>query len=70
MFGFYEERDVDVVLLEMMSVPRRMSPLFERASRSPLPIWCGLSATRHDQSSAITGFLDESILLVDNVHKA
>ena len=70
MFGFYEERDVDVVLLEMMSVPRRMSPLFERASRSPLPVWCGLSARRHDQTSAITSFLDESILLIDNVCEA
>ena len=70
MFGFYEEYDVDVVLLEMMSAPRRMSPLFERASRSPLPVWCGLSARRHDQTSAITGFLDESILLIDNVCEA
>lgn len=70
MFLFYEEGGVDLVLLEMMSVPRRMSPLFGRASRSPLPIWCGLSARRKDPASAITGFLDDSILLVDNVHEA
>ena len=70
MFLFYEEGEVDLVLLEMMSVPRRMSPLFERASRSPLPIWCGLSARRKDPASAITGFLDESILLIDNVREA
>ena len=70
MFLFYEEGGVDLVLLEMMSVPRRMSPLFERASRSPLPIWCGFSARRKDPASEITGFLDESILLIDNVHEA
>ena len=70
MFLFYEEGGVDLVLLEMMSVPRRMSPLFERASRSPLPIWCGLSARRKDPASAITGFLDENILLIDNVREA
>ena len=70
MFMFYEEGGVDLVLLEMMSLPRRMMPLFERASNSPLPIWCGLSARREDQASEITGFLDESILLIDNIHEA
>lgn len=70
MFMFYEEGGVDLVLLEMMSLPRRMLPLFERASNSPLPIWCGLSARREDQASEITGFLDESILLIDNIHEA
>ena len=70
MFAFYEEDGVDLVLLEMMSVPRRMLPLFERAAKSPLPIWCGLSARRKDQTSEITGFLDESILLIDNIHEA
>ena len=70
MFLFYEEGGVDLVLLEMMSVPRRMSPLFERASQSTLPIWCGLSAKRKDQRSEITGHHDGSILLIDNIHEA
>ena len=72
MFLFYEEGEgeVDLVLLEMMSLPIRMTPLFERASQSPLPIWCGLSARRKDQASEITGHHDESILLIDNVHEA
>ncbi len=70
MFLFYEEGEVDLVLLEMMSLPIRMTPLFERASQSPLPIWCGLSARRKDQASEITGYHDESIPLIDNVHEA
>ena len=70
MFLFYEEGEVDLVLLEMMSLPIRMMPLFERASQSPLPIWCGLSARRKDQASEITGHHDGSILLIDNIHEA
>ena len=70
MFSFYEEGEVDLVLLEMMSVPSRMLPLFEWASISRLPVWCGLSAKRSDRNATITGYGDQTIPLIDNIQEA
>jgi len=70
MFSFYEEGEVDLVLLEMMSVPSRMLPLFECVSSSRLPVWCGLSAKRSDRNATITGYGDQTIPLIDNIQEA
>ncbi len=70
MVSFYEEGEIDLILLEMMSVTSRMLPLFECASSSRLPVWCGLSAKRSDQNSTITGYHDETILFIDNIQEA
>ena len=70
MFSFYEEGEVDLVLLEMMSVPSRMLPLFECASSSSLPVWCGLSAKRSGRNATITGYHDETIPFIDNIQEA
>ena len=70
MASFYEEGEVDLVLLEMMSVPSRMLPLFECASISRLPVWCGLSAKRSDRNATITGYHDETISFIDNIQEA
>ena len=70
MVSLYEEGEVDVILLEMMYVPSRMLPLFECASFSRLPVWCGLSAKRSDRNATITGYHDETILFIDNIQEA
>ncbi len=70
MVSFYEEGKVDLILLEMMSVPSRMLVLFECASSSTLPVWCGLSAKRSRRDATITGYSDRTIPLIDNVEKA
>lgn len=44
LIGIHEEGGADVLLLEMMSIPGRMAPLFDAAKASALPAWCGLSA--------------------------
>ena len=68
--GEHEEGEVDLVLLEMMSAPSRMLPLFECASSSSLPVWCGLSAKRSDRNATITGYHDETISFIDNIQEA
>ncbi len=70
MVSFHEEGEVDLVLLEMMSVPSRMLTLFECASSSSLPVWCGLSAKRSNQEAMINGYHDEAILFIDNIQNA
>ena len=57
MVSFFEEGEVDLILLEMMSIPTRMLPLFSSVSSSNLPVWCGLSAKRTTPSALITGCL-------------
>jgi len=70
MVSFCEEGELDVILLEMMSLPSRMLPLFECASSSRLPVWCGLSATRSAQDATITGYKDQTIPLIDIIQEA
>ena len=70
MVSFFEEGEVDLILLEMMSIPTRMLPLFSSVSSSNLPVWCGLSAKRTTPSALITGHHDETISLAYNIEEA
>ena len=66
----FEAGGVDLLLLEMMSIPARAIPLYECVSNSTLPVWCGLSATRQNHKSEIASFHDETVLFEDNVKTA
>ena len=70
MVSFYEEGEVDLILLEMMYVPWRMLPLFECASFSQLPVWCGLSAKKSYGDNTLTAYHDSTITLIDNIQMA
>jgi len=70
MVSFFEEGEVDLILLEMMSIPTRMLPLFRSVSSSTLPVWCGLSAKRATPNALITGHHDETISLASNIQEA
>ena len=70
MISFYEEGEVDLILLEMMYVPWRMLPLFECASFSQLPVWCGLSAKKSNGDDTLTAYHDSTITLIDNIQMA
>ena len=61
MISIFEKEDVDLILLEMMSIPTRMTPLFDCANQSRLPVWCGLSAKRETPSAPLTSWHDTSI---------
>jgi methionine synthase I (cobalamin-dependent) len=67
MVEFHESGGSDFLLLEMMSLPRRMVPLFLAASNSFLPVWCGLSARRRSPEEPITAWHDETVMLDENV---
>ena len=66
----FEEGEVDLLLLEMMSIPERAVPLYDCVSNSTLPVWCGLSAKRNDHKSKITSFHDELVSFENNVKTA
>ena len=68
--SFYEEGEVDLILLEMMYVPDRMLTLFECASSSRLPVWCGLSATISNGDDTLTAYHDTTISFIDNIQIA
>ena len=70
MRNLFEMGEVDVLLLEMMSIPSRTIPLYECVSNSTLPVWCGFSAKRQNQKSQITSFHDERVLFENNVRAA
>ena len=70
MCELFEAGGVDLLLLEMMSIPSRTVPLYECVSNSTLPVWCGLSAKRQNPKSKITSFHDERVLFEDNVKTA
>ena len=53
MCGLFEAGQVDLLLLEMMSIPSRTIPLYECVSNSTLPVWCGLSAKRSRPPNAV-----------------
>ena len=67
---FFEEGEVDFLLLEMMSIPERTVPLYDCVSNSNLPVWCGLSAKRQENKSKITSFHDELVSFENNVKTA
>ena len=70
MCALFEAGEVDLLLLEMMSIPSRTIPLYECVSNSTLPVWCGLSAKRQNHRSKLTSFHDERVLFEDNVKTA
>lgn len=67
MIFFHEQGEVDVVLLEMMTIPNRMKVLFDCLSSSSLPVWCGFSAKRENEQSTITSWHDGNVKFVDNI---
>ena len=70
MISIFEKEGVDLILLEMMSIPVRMTPLFGCASQSSLPIWCGLSAKRETPSAQLTSWHDTTVSFRDIVIQA
>ena len=70
MILIFEREGVDLILLEMMSIPTRMTPLFNCASKSSLPIWCGLSAKRETPLAPLTSWHDPSVAFEDIVIQA
>ena len=70
MVSFYEEGEVDLILLEMMYVPWRLLPLFECVSSSQLPVWCGLSTKRSNGDDTLTAYHDSTIAFMDNIQIA
>ena len=70
MISIFEREGVDLILLEMMSIPARMTPLFDCANQSKLPIWCGLSAKRETPSAPLTSWHDTSVSFENIVTQA
>ena len=67
MISIFEKEEVDLILLEMMSIPARMKPLFECTKQSRLPVWCGLSAKRETPTAPMTSWHDTSVSFEDIV---
>ena len=70
MISIFETEKIDLILLEMMSIPARMAPLFDCANKSSLPIWCGLSAKRKTPLAPLTSWHDTSVLFKNIVIQA
>jgi S-methylmethionine-dependent homocysteine/selenocysteine methylase len=47
----YIDASADLLLLEMMSIPARMTAMFDALRDIQLPVWCGLSAVRDVQNT-------------------
>lgn len=69
MTSIFLDTGVDLVLLEMMSKPNRMEPLFEAASAVELPVWCGLSVKRGAGGELVAAH-DIRVPFNDNVTQA
>ena len=69
MVSVFEETDVDLLLLEMMSKPERMLPLFDALSQNNLPAWCGFSVKR-DGVGELRAIHDESVSFAANIASA
>jgi S-methylmethionine-dependent homocysteine/selenocysteine methylase len=67
MIFYHEQGEVDVILLEMMTIPNRMKVLFDCLSSSSLPIWCGFSAKRENEYSSIASWHDRNVRFIDNI---
>ena len=59
--SYFENGEVDVILLEMMTIPRRINLLFESLSTTGLPVWCGFSAKRYEKISSLCSWHDHSV---------
>ena len=59
--SYFENGEVDVILLEMMTIPRRINLLFESLSPTGLPVWCGFSAKRYEKNLSLCSWHDHSV---------
>ena len=58
---YFENGEVDVILLEMMTIPRRINLLFKSLFRTGLPVWCGFSAKRDEKNSSLCSWHDHTV---------
>ena len=59
--SYFENGEVDIILLEMMTIPRRINLLFESLFTTDLPVWCGFSAKRYGKNSSLCSWHDHSV---------
>ncbi|MEO1794088.1 MAG: homocysteine S-methyltransferase family protein [Pseudomonadota bacterium] len=64
---FQEAAGVDVILLEMMALPKRMTEIFKAVGAGTTPAWCGYSVLASDDGRALTGRHDTTIPFSDLV---
>ena len=57
---------VDLILLEMMSKPNRMTAVFDAVAGGTVPVWCGLSVKRGD-SGELVATHDYRVPFQDNI---
>ncbi len=69
MVSIFSIGEVDLILLEMMSKPNRMTAVFNALLESDLPVWCGLSARRGD-SGTLVATHDARVPFKSNVAEA
>ena len=60
---------VDLILLEMMSKPNRMTAVFDAVAGGTVPVWCGLSVKRGD-SGQLVATHDFRVPFKDNIARA
>ena len=68
--SYFKNGEVDVILLEMMTIPRRINLLFESLSTTDLPVWCGFSAKRSDKTEPLCSWHNHSVKFRENVELA
>ena len=59
--SYFENGEVDVILLEMMTIPRRINLLFKSLFTTGLPVWCGFSAKRDEKNSSLCSWHDHTV---------
>ena len=59
--SYFENGEVDVILLEMMTIPRRINLLFKSLFTTGLPVWCGFSAKRDEKISSLCSWHDHTV---------
>lgn len=70
LISIFETEGIDLILLEMMSIPKRMAPIFECANHSKIPTWCGLSAKRETPLTPLKSWHDNTIFFENLVVQA
>ena len=69
MTAILTQSGADLLLLEMMSKPNRMTQLFGAVADCSLPVWCGLSVKR-GEADALVAIHDARVPFEDNVAQA
>ena len=62
---FFIEKDLDLILLEMVSHPKTAKPMIQAALESGLPIWLGLCAGPKNENGQVLAYEAKNILLAD-----